>query len=214
MKKHLIIGLLAIAALFTPSTQAQNLLSQATAFTVTGTASATNGGLTTASTVIPVGNGRAQVQFAQFSTDRTNGGLLFYNPYPTNTVVFTSTNVASTIVQAVGTNFAANDIAVMRFAPNTVNESYQRLVVSAVTATNITFTAATAVASSVGDIIYRMNTNAIVAAVGAASAGQTNSLVQSAATVYNGLWLKPVLVDLVANTNAQIYNVSGTYRNP
>lgn len=222
MKIIVSLCLALIALVFAPNTWAQATLpSSAKSFSVVGTASTTNSGVTKASAIIPVGNGSAAVEFLQFVTDQTNGGVQFSIPLQTNSVVFTATNVASTIIQAVGTNFAANDIAILRFAPNTINESYQRIVVSAVTATNITFTTATTVATAVGDVVYRMVTNAWVVAGGfpaaAPAGGQVNTATNyfynaGAGSVFNGPQYRPVLVEAVANTNSQLYNVSGRYR--
>jgi hypothetical protein len=220
MKKHMLTGLLLIAALFTAiNINAQNV-PPPLSFTVMGQGSVTNAGSGTniAWAIIPALNGRAQVTFAQFITDATNGGLTFSYAQPTNVPVSVaiSSNAAQAFCYVVPTGITNNDVVIYRYAPNTVNEAYQRLVVSNATATNITFTAsvqAPTFAFSQGDIIYKMTTNAVVLANGAApTTNSTNYVINVPGGLFNGPYNAPVLVVANGNTNAQIQNVSGNVK--
>lgn len=204
--------LAALLALFCVTVNAAQKTYPAEFFSVVGTQSLTNAGVTTASGIVPVGDGYPIIQFAQCITDVTNSGIRFSIATGTNTTVFTSTNVASTIIQAVGSQFAANDVVIVSYSPNDVTNQYERKIVSAVTATNITFTTATAYPTSVGDIVFRMQTNAWLTVQGQSTIG-TNAVRFDAggAPLFVGPANAPVLVDVVAATNAQLYNVSGRY---
>ena len=207
--------LAALIALFVVNVNAAQRTYPPDFFSIVGTASLTNAasGITTASGIVPVGNGYPIIQFAQCITDVTNSGIRFSIGTGTNVAVFTSTNVASTIVQAVGTQFAANDVVVVSYAPNDVTNQYERKVVSAVTATNITFTTATAYPTTAGDLIFRMQTNAWLTVQGQSTIG-TNAVRfdVGGGPLFVGPANLPVLVDVVAATNAQLYNVSGRYQ--
>lgn len=195
-------------------------------FSIVGATAVSNAasGITSWVGIVPVGQGVPIVELIQFSTDvglPVQAGARFWDATGTNAQINISTNTASQAFAYVGsgqgTRFAANDITVIRYgvAGNQNTNAYRRAVVSSVTSTSITFTANTSFPLSAGDIIYRMQTNAVISAGGTANLSVgTNAVTINAGggVVYAGQPLLPLMVEAVGNSNASLGVVSGSYR--
>jgi hypothetical protein len=146
------------------------------------------------------GPGSAQVDYVSVTSDKAGSQLLFYTA-STGIPITLATNASQAVVYAVGTgNFSANDKVVLR---HVATDTYERLVVSSVAATTVTFTANPTAATVAGDIIYKMTAGAYVP-VGAA----TKEII---GTSYIGQLSKPIYVEIDGTSASQINLISGVF---
>lgn len=188
-------ALLAFAGSFAPSLQAGDTF-----------AGQGNAGTTLSSYAIPAdGNGTPRVQYINGTSDKSTSKFTFYTP-GFSSLVTLATNASQAIVYAAGSLFSASDIVLLRHVSSA---SYERLVVSSTTSTNITFSSNLASAVVAGDILYKMTSKGTIP-VGAT----TKEINAGSGGVFNGLYSKPILVDLDGTSAVTINVASGIYEKP
>lgn len=198
------------------------------AFGVWGSQNLTNAaGLTNiTSAIIPAGPGQAQVRYVAIVSDVINAATLvgplsrvqFSFADPTNAVqvVNLATNAASVNIYAntaMGYNnysITNGDVLVFRHNVGQPTEIYERVVVSAASATNITLVTASITTQAVGDLVYKMTKDQYLPYVNALLA--TNSISWSGNSLAVGPYNSPVLVESYGQTNFGIGSVSGEYK--
>jgi hypothetical protein len=153
------------------------------------------------------GLGTPRVEYLSASSDATAGAVQFYRSAESVPVTL-ATNASQAVVWCVGTTFAANDIVVLR---HVAADTYERLVVSASTSTNVTFTGNISAAVVAGDLIYEQSSSG----AGAIPVGvATKEIVAGGnGAIFNGIEGRPLYLEIGGGTNCQINLVSGSYDN-
>lgn len=195
MKK--LIHILAAVALFATAFTASAQLPPRLVFAGNGTAI----GSTNSHYIVPANGAGAPLITSWDVTGDTGSTLRFYTASaPT---ILTAASSGNTI-PCIGSAFAANDTAVLW---HRVTDTYERLVVSSATSTNIVSTASPTVAGAAGDIIFKMSV------AGTASGVTNTSGVQrySAGGLFASDVNKPILVQFTGTSAASINSVAGTY---
>lgn len=169
-------------------------------FAGTGTAI----GSTNSHYIVPANGVGAPLITSWDVTGDTGSTLRFFTP-SANTILTAATAVSpGTNLTCVGTGFSANDTVVLW---HKITDTYERLVVSTASATNVTTTAAIAAAAVAGDILFKM-------ALAGSATGVTNTAgVQrsSAGGLFAADVNKPILVQFTGTSAASINSVAGTY---
>lgn len=195
--KKIILSLIALcAALVSPVNAQENPLKL---FSGVGTATSA-----VLSTYIVSGNGEGspRVQYLNATCDNATNTVRLYNP--TNRyVVNIATNSGQAIIYATNT-ITGTPILVLRHRSN---DSYEYLVTSSVTASNITATANTASAIAAGDIVYVMQLQGNIP-VGNA----TKELNAQNGAIFNGSRGNPVLITASGASASVINAVSGSFQ--
>lgn len=169
-------------------------------FAGTGTAI----GSTNSHYIVPANGVGAPLITSWDVTGDTGSTLRFFTP-SANTILTAATAVSpGTNLTCVGTGFSANDTVVLW---HKITDTYERLVVSTASATNVTTTAAIAAAAVAGDILFKM------ALAGSATGVTNTSGVQrsSAGGLFAADVNKPILVQFTGTSAASINSVAGTY---
>jgi hypothetical protein len=205
MKRFKMLGLAFVAAVavsLAPSAQAAVSAPNAvTSFSQTST----DIGVTNSWAIISAnGVGTPRVEYVSVTSDKAGSQLLFYTP-SAGVQLTLATNASQAVVWAVGTSFTANDKVVLR---HVTTDTYERLVVSSSTSTNVTFTGNLGTAVVAGDLIYKMTTGAAIP-VGNA----TVSIVSTGGAFYNGNEGLPIYVEIDGTAASQINLISGSYDN-
>jgi hypothetical protein len=143
-------------------------------------------------------------------SDKASAVLQFY--YTTNSSAATNGSTVAAGTNTIWgngfTNFAANDILVIRYSSSNSTDFYERNKVSGTpTSSNCVLTWVTQYPLNYGDTVYQMKTGAKVPMF-----TLTNALVSVAgAGVAYGQEGKPTLLELDATTSGSIFGVSGEY---
>jgi hypothetical protein len=162
-------------------------------------------GTTISSAIISAnGAGTPLVSYVNATADNSTNKLVFYTS--TAGVQITAAGASGqAVVTAVGTgNFSANDVTVVRHVSS---DTYERLVVSSATATNVTFTANLAAAVVSGDFVYKQTVGPLIV-VGAA----TKELNAFGGGFVVGTEARPILVDLTGAAACTLNAISGVYK--
>jgi hypothetical protein len=192
--KSLMFAALTFVALAAPSFAA----SPAQTFAATGTAIA---GTNSHVIISGRGAGIAEIDHLSVTSDKATSYALFYTAGSGLTATL-GTNASQAVHYFPGTgNFAANDKVVLWHA---ASDTFERLVVSAVAATTVTFTANPTAASVAGDVLYKMTAGAMIP-VGAAT-------LTVAAPCYRGQKGLPIYLEVDGTSACKINAVSGRYR--
>jgi len=163
-------------------------------------------GTTLASAIISAnGIGIPRVQYISATADNATNKLIIYAP-ATGVLVTGAAAISQAVIPCVGTSFSANDIFVARHVATDV---YQRLIVSASTATNVTATANLTTALAAGDLIYKETITGLIP-VGSA----TKEVLANSGSCWNGTWGSPTLIDLTGAAACTLGTVSGIYEKP
>lgn len=162
-------------------------------------------GTTLSSYIMPgvTNNGIPRVQFISATSDKSTSVLTFYSTTVSSQVTNTSAS-GQAVISAPGSSFSASDVLVVR---SVANDTYQRLIVSASTVSNVTATANLSFALAPGDIVYKMTSNGTIP-VGAATISHN----AQSGGVYNGQRGKPILIDLDGTSACKINIVSGYWQ--
>lgn len=198
MKK--LIHILAAVALFATAFTASAQLPPRLVFAGTGTAI----GSTNSHYIVPANGAGAPLITSWDVTGDTGSTLRFYTA--SAPAILTAATAASpgTNLTCIGSAFSANDTIVLW---HKVADTYERLVVSTASATNVTTTAAITAAAAAGDIIFKMS-------VAGTASGVTNTAgVQrySAGGLFASDVNKPILVQFTGTSAASVNSVAGTY---
>jgi hypothetical protein len=146
--------------------------------------------------------GVPRLSYINATSDKSASVIQFYSA--ASPLLVTATSAAGqTIVSAVPTTITNNDIVIVR---SIANDTYQRCVVSSVTATNFVVGANLAFALAVGDPIYKV-TAAGTIPVGAA----TKELNAGPGSIYNGQRNRPLLFEIDGTSACQINAASGFF---
>ncbi len=193
--KHLLAALALFALAFTAHAQDPRYV-----FAGQGTAIST----TNAHYIVPVGTGDPVITFLDATGD-TSPSVLRFRTSGTPTVLSSATAASpGTNLVCVGTGYAANDIIILQ---HRAADTYERLVVSTASSSNITTTAAITTAAAIGDIVW-LTTSAGI------SSGVTNTAgVQrySAGGIFSAGRGKPILVNLTGTNTPALNSVGGYY---
>jgi hypothetical protein len=118
-------------------------------------------------------------------------------------VSVTAADIITNIITAPGTGFASPNVIVLR---HVATDTYQRLVVSSATATNITTTANIGAVTAVGDQVYKMTAN------GSVTVGVANKQINAGGGfIYAGQPGRPILLETTGGTNCAINLVAGSF---
>lgn len=195
--KKVILSLIALcAALVSPVNAQENPLKL---FSGVGTATSA-----TLSTFIASANGEGnpRVQYINATCDNATNTIRCYNP--TNRyIVGIATNSGQAIIYA-SNNITGTPILVLR---HRADDSYEYLVTSSVTVSNITATGNTAKAIVAGDIVYAMQLQGNIP-VGNA----TKELNAMGGAFFNGSRGNPILLTSSGASATTINAVSGVYQ--
>ena len=151
------------------------------------------------------GVGYPRIQYLTATADNATNKVILYTP-STGVLVTGTAATSQAVIPCVGTSFSANDVFVTRHVST---DAYQRLIVSASTATNVTATANLTTALVAGDLIYKQTIAGLIP-VGAA----TKEVVANGGACWNGTWGSPTLIDLTGAAACTLGTVSGTYQKP
>lgn len=191
LNKLLLIAF-AIAALAIPNARAQ------TGFSLKSTAI----GTTNSYCVVPVGRAAATVQYINASSDATNAAVKFWTAAdPVYCSVVSAISQATISVAAYSAITNGNVIVVRSVA----NDTYQRIVVSSVTATTIVGVENLNFALAVGDPIY-LETSA-----GTIPIGSGTHEINNTGGIFHGQNGKPVLLDVASTSVVSIILASGVW---
>lgn len=147
------------------------------------------------------GQGIPRLQYINATSDKAGSVIQFYTAAAGTRITTASTG---TTITAVGTSYASNDVIIVRFR---ATDTYQRLVVSASTATNITTTAALQATAAVGDTVYEVTAAGSIP-VGAA----TKELNAGAGAIFNGQEGYPLLFEIDGTSACKINAASGIFQ--
>lgn len=196
--KH-INKLLTVAALlaFTLTATAQ---SPRYVFAGTGTAIST----TNAHFIVPVGVGDPVITYLDATGDPSPSVLTFRTSASPTVLSAATAASPGTNLTCVGSAYAAGNTIVLQ---HKAADTYERLVVSTASATNITTTAAITTAAVAGDIVWLVTT-------AGTSSGVTNTAgIQrySAGGLFAGSQGRPILVNLTGTNTPALNSVGGYY---
>jgi len=193
-----ILNLLAAVALFAlTAIPASAQLPPRLVFAGTGTAI----GSTNSHYIVPANGAGAPLITSWDVTGDTGSTLTFYTA--SSPTILTAAS-SSTTIPCIGTGFSANNTLVLW---HRATDTYERLVVSSATATNIVSTVAPVVAGAANDIIFKMS-------IAGTASGVTNTAgVQrySAGGLFASDVNKPILVQFTGTSSASVNSVSGVY---
>lgn len=198
--KNLLKLLAVLAFIVSAFTVTAQTLPPRLVFAGTGTAI----GSTNSHYIVPANGVGAPLITSWDVTGDTGSTLRFYSA--SSPAILTAATAVSpgTNLTCIGSAFSANDTIVLW---HKVTDTYERLVVSTASATNVTTTAAIAAAAVAGDIIFKMS-------VAGTASGVTNTAgVQrySAGGLFASDVNKPILVQFTGTSAASINSVAGTY---
>lgn len=198
--KHILNLIVAVALFALTAFNASAQLPPRLVFAGSGTAI----GSTNSHYIVPANGAGAPLITSFDVTGDTGSTLRFYTA--SAPAVLTAATAASpgTNLTCVGSAFSANDTIVLW---HRTADTYERLVVSTASASNVTTTAAIAAAAAAGDIIFKMS-------VGGSASGVTNTAgVQrySAGGLFASDINKPILVQFTGTSAAAVNSVSGIY---
>ncbi len=199
--KKFIPTLAALALLATAFTATAQTLPPRLVFAGQGTAIST----TNAHYVVPAnGVGAPVITYLDATGDTSPSVLRFYTA--SSPAILTAATAASpgTNLTCVGSAFAAADTIVLWHKNS---DTYERLVVSTASATNVTTTAAIAAAAAAGDIIWKMSVAGTVSGVTNTAGAQRNS----AGGLFASDVSKPILVQLTGTNTPTLNSVGGYY---
>lgn len=165
--------------------------------------SGTADGLTNTVYIVPAhSDGVARIEFFQGIGEPATSAARFFTAGTGIKVgtAQTTTGVTSNALACVGTSLSANSYVVLQHASG---DTYERLLVTASTATNVTFATGIAANTAAGDVLFKM-TSAGSLTVGTA----TLNLNAAGSAIWNGQSGKPILVDLIG-TNSPKLIISG-----
>ncbi len=154
------------------------------------------------------GAGKPRVDYLNFTTDKTNTVVTFWDPSTTSVTISATGSSGQAVVTAVGTAFTAGDRCVLR---HLTADTYQSLTVSAATSTNITFVQNLGAAVASGDIVYKMTASSTIPCT--AAGGDTTASV-SGTGIYYGRAGLPTLVEIYGTAASQINAISGIFFRP
>ncbi len=169
-------------------------------FAGTGTAIST----TNAHFIVPVGTGDPVITYLDATGD-TSPSVLTFRTTSSPTVLSAATAASpGTNLTCVGSAYSAGNIIILQ---HRAADTYERLVVSTASATNITTTAAITSAAAIGDLVWLVT-------IAGTSSGVTNTAgVQrySAGGLFAGGRGKPILVNLTGTNTPALNSVGGYY---
>lgn len=170
-------------------------------FAGTGTAIST----TNAHYIVPIGIGDPVVQYLDATGD-TSPSVLTFRTASAPTVLSAATAASpGTNLTCVGSAYAANNVIVLQHVSA---GTFERLVVSTASATNITTTAAITSAASAGDVVWLMTTAATASGVTNTAGIQRGGNGQYLFSANRG---KPILVNLTGTNTPTLNTVSGFF---
>jgi len=193
--KNLFLFIVALVALFLFS--ARSLADDA--FAGAGTAVSTN-----LSWYVPSmkPGGVPIIAYVNATSDLTTSVIKFYSAGAPVAVSTVSSNGQTTITAPGGALSASNVIVVRSLA----NDTYQRLVVSSATSSNIVSTTNLAFDLAVGDPVYKMTANGTIPLGNTTAANNGTN-----AGLYYGTKGRPTLIDVNGTASASINLISGKY---
>lgn len=191
-----------LAALALVCAFAFNATAQAPRYVFAGTGTAIS--TTNAHFIVPVGLGDPVITYLDATGD-TSPSVLTFRTGGSPTVLSAATAASpGTNLTCVGSAFAANNWIILQ---HKAADTYERLVVSTASATNITTTAAIGTAAVAGDIVWLLTT-------AGTSSGATNTAgIQrySAGGLFAGTRGTPILVNLTGTNTPTLNSVGGYY---
>lgn len=165
-----------------------------------GTATST----TNAHYIVPVGTGEPVITYLDATGD-TSPSVLTFRTTSAPTVLTAATAASpGTNLTCVGSAYAAGNVIILQ---HRATDTYERLVVSTASASNITTTTAITAAAAVGDVVWLVTT-------AGTSTGVTNTAgVQrySAGGIFSGRQGRPLLVNLTGTNTPALNSVGGYY---
>lgn len=170
-------------------------------FAGSGTAIST----TNAHYIVPIGIGDPIVQYLDATGD-TSPSVLTFRTASSPTVLSAATAASpGTNLTCVGSAYSAGNVIVLQ---HVAADTYERLVVSTASATNITTTAAIGTAAVAGDVVWLMTTAATASGVTNTAGIQRGGNGSYLFTANRG---KPILVNLTGANTPTLNTVSGFY---